>query len=103
MPDTHAVDNDFLEPLLGVIDWVHRTGWPSRTQDTALASAVFGAHWATADSLPGKAPDHASVVIALAAVLGADHDDVALRHLCVLFTVVFLVHTRSRGRGSPAR
>jgi len=104
MPDVRAFENDLLEPLLGVIDWVHRTGWPRRAQDTALAQAVFDAQRAEAESRPGKEPDYPALVAALLDALRADHDEAALRHLGVLFTVVFLVHTRSRpeSRRSPA-
>jgi len=100
MPRHHPTENDLSQPLLRVLDWVHRTGWPTRARDTAMAAEVFDA-WRSANvdaCRPSEPHDRRALLDALHGAFSAAHDADATEHLCVLFAVAFEAHVRSAQR-----
>lgn len=93
---------DLHQRLVRVVDWVHRTGWPRRASDTALAADVFDAWWADARAVEGEGQtmDRYVLIEALATVLGNHHDAEGVEHLCALFAAVFEAHIRARQDGA---
>jgi hypothetical protein len=100
MPRHNRTETDLSQPLLRVLDWVHRTGWPTRARDTAMAAEIFDA-WRSATDNTGRQSephDRSALLEALHGVFSADHDADATEHLCVLFAVAFEAHLRSGER-----
>jgi hypothetical protein len=97
MPRHIPTENDLSHQLLRVLDWVHLTGWPTRSQDTAMAAEVFDA-WrlATDDTCRhGKPHDRLVLLESLHSVFSTVHDADATEHLCVLFAITLEAHMRS--------
>jgi len=90
--------NDLSQRLVQVIDWVHRTGWPTRDRDTAMAAQVFDAWLVATNSqrCAGGKRDRAALLDALHAVFSAGSNEEATEHLCALFAVCLESHLRSR-------
>jgi hypothetical protein len=84
--------------LVHVVEWVHRTGWPTRAHDTARMTEIFDAWWrdTMAMGCDRTQIDRRILVEAMATVLGEHHDAEGVEHLCALFSVVFEAHIRSR-------
>ena len=86
------------EKLLRMIDWVQRTGWPTRARDAAVATRVFDTWWQLTEpaSRGGERRDRQLLREALAAVFSSTHDKEVVEHLCAMFAAVFESHIRSR-------
>jgi hypothetical protein len=97
MPRFNPNENDLSQQLLRVLDWVHRTGWPTRARDTTMAAEVFDAWRSATDGTcrQSKPHDRPALLEALHSVFSADHGADATEHLCVLFAVAFEAHLRS--------
>lgn len=91
-----ATSND--RRWLHVVDWILRTGWPTRTRDHALATRVFDAWWQAPmphEPIPTW-PHRKTWCKALRKAFGSVHNSEASKLLCVLFIAVFEAHIRSR-------
>jgi hypothetical protein len=93
-----VVSQDLHLRLVRVVEWVYRTGWPTRAHDTARMAQVFDAWWrdTVAMGCDSTQIDRCVLIDAMAVVLGDDHDAEGVEHLCSLFSVVFEAHIRSR-------
>ena len=98
MRSDESSTNDLSQRMVQVIDWVHRTGWPTRERDTAMAAQVFDVWLAATEGQrhAGGQRDRSALLDALHAVFSAGHDDEAAEHLCALFAVTLESHLRSR-------
>ena len=91
-------DQPTNETLLDTIDWIQRTGWPTRRTDESLACEIFDAWWddvKARDEQPGDT-HRAALADALRVAFEARHEKAAAQHLCALFDAVFGIHMRSR-------
>jgi hypothetical protein len=97
-----VVSEDLHIRLVRVIEWVCRTGWPTRAHDTARMTQIFDAWWrdTIAAGRDSSQIDRSVLIDAMAAVLSDDHDAEGVEHLCALFSVVFETHVRSRLEGA---
>lgn len=79
-----------VERLLGIIDWVHRTGWRTRARDQAMAQWVFNA-WQNADEpfCRRETRDREMLLEALKEVFGDTHDMEGIEHLSFLYEAMF--------------
>ncbi len=91
-------DHSVSEALLEAIDWIQRTGWPTRRADEAMACQIFDAWWddmkASGDSL--GAGRRASLSQELRRAFEARHGKAVADHLCTVFDAVFWAHAQSR-------
>ena len=95
-------DKPLNEALLDAIDWILRTGWPTRRTDEAVACEIFDAWWVDVKAR-GVQPDtdrRASLSEALHRAFEAQHGKAVAGHLRTLFDAVFWVHTQSRQSAS---
>jgi hypothetical protein len=77
--------------LLRALDWVHRTGWLTRDDDTEVAARLYD----TWRSSPGASEDRHALVEALWFAFSARHGDDVARHLTAIFAVSLESHGRS--------
>jgi hypothetical protein len=98
----HTPTPDVLHThLLRALDWVQRTGWPTRDDDTTLAMQVFD-FWSASALLnrDSTAPDsHDALVEGLQAVFISRHGAEAAYHLTTIFRLSLELHLRTRGPG----
>ncbi len=97
MPRHIPTENDLSQQLLRVLDWVHRTGWPTRSHDTAMAAEVFDAWRLAIDGTcrHGKPHDRLALLESLHSEFSTVHDADTTEHLCALFVVALEAHMRS--------
>ena len=87
-----------LEKLLRLIDWVQRTGWPTRAHDVAVATRAFDEWWHLTEAAfrDGEQRDRRVLMEVLATVFSVTHDRAVAEPLCAMFAMVFDSHIRSR-------
>jgi hypothetical protein len=88
--------------LLQAMDWVQRTGWPTREGDLALAMQIFDVWCVAAPQVAGTTDpeDHDALAEALQAVFVSRYGDEAACHLTTIFTLSLELHLRTRQPGS---
>ncbi|MDE2087411.1 MAG: hypothetical protein KGI63_09270, partial [Xanthomonadaceae bacterium] len=98
----HTPTPDVLHThLLRALDWVQRSGWPTRDDDTTLAMQVFDFRSASAllhsDS---TTPDNRDALAEeLQAVFISRHGAEAACHLTTIFGLSLVLHLRTRSPG----
>jgi hypothetical protein len=94
-----------LEKFLLTIDWVQRTGWPTRAHDLAVATRAFDKWWHLTEPTfrSGESRDRRVLLEDLAAEFSATYDREVAEQLCAMFTVVFDSHIRSREETAGSR
>ena len=98
MDDRENAEVSIRIRLLQALDWVQRTGWPSRRQDTNVAARIFDS-WLTATDAQARehsGRDRLALLETLHAVFRNRHGDEAAQHLCVIFDVALEAHARLR-------
>jgi hypothetical protein len=97
-----VVSEDLHVRLVRVVEWVYRTGWPTRAYDTARMTQIFDAWWRDTVATGGDRSqiDRGVLIDAMTVVLSDDHDAESVELLCALFSVVFETHIRSRLGGA---
>ncbi|WP_266180217.1 hypothetical protein [Dyella humicola] len=95
-------DQPINEALLDAIDWIQRTGWPTRRTDEAMACQIFDVWWdgVRAQGEQQDADRRASLNNALHRAFEARYEKVATDHLCAVFGAAFWIHTQSRQSAS---
>lgn len=91
-------DQAMNKALLEAIDWIQRTGWPTRRADEGEACEIFDAWWddVRAGREPPEAGRRASLRDALYRAFESRHGVTVAEHLCAVFDAVFWVHAQSR-------
>ncbi|HWV47003.1 MAG TPA: hypothetical protein VN039_13440 [Nitrospira sp.] len=88
MSNRRATSNSMAAELLKALDWVHRTGWPTRGMDTITAMRNFDANKACS----GPFTEFEGLALSLWAAFSDRYEDEIAEHL----TRIFLVSLESR-------
>ena len=101
MDDCQNVEVGIRTRLLQALDWVQRTGWSSRKQDTEVAARVFDTWLAATDNqaCDDGGRDRLALLETLYAAFSDRYGVEAAQHLCVIFDVAFEAHACPREDG----
>lgn len=97
MCNCRVASNNTATELLKALNWVHRTGWPTRAVDTITAMQNFDACKARRDQFT----EFEDFVLSLWTVFGEQYGDEVAGHLAVIFLVSLedrLCHGNNEGR-----